>query len=142
MRFAAIVHIGDTKEYEAGALPSANALEVMGKFNDELINAGVMLSGDGFHASSKGALIRFGPDNKPAVTEGPFEDTQGLIGGFWIWKVRSKKEAVEWAKRAPMDPGDTIELRRLFEPSDFGGEVEAHEKARLKRIEKQQKGTG
>lgn len=138
MRFAAIVHLGDTKEYEAGALPSRNALEIMGRFNDELIAAGVLLSGEGFHASAKGALVRFDVDGLPVVVGGPFEDTKNLIGGYWIWRVDSQEEAVAWAKRSPMDPGDSIELRQLFESADFDEEIAVAENARNERLKKLQ----
>jgi hypothetical protein len=134
-----LVYPGNIKGYEAGQMPDPELLEKMGKFNEELVEAGVMLSGEGLHPSSKGARVHFSGHGKKSVTDGPFAETKELIGGFWIWQVKSKEEALEWAKRAPMEEGATLELRQLFEPSDFGPEVEAQEKKLLEKMEKQQR---
>jgi hypothetical protein len=112
------------KVTEAGVLPSREDLEVMGKYNQELIDAGVLLDGAGFQPSSKGAKLTF-PDGKPQVTDGPFIETKELIAGYWMIKVKSKEEAIEWAKRVPFDriPNNgrvaEIELRQMFEIEDF-----------------------
>jgi hypothetical protein len=119
MRFMVIVKA--TKESEAGQLPSTELLTAMGKYNEELVKAGIMLAGDGLHPSSKGARVRFdGP--KRTVTDGPFAETKELIAGFWIWQVRSLDEAIEWVKRCPnpMDGPSEIEIRQIFEAEDFG----------------------
>ena len=117
MRFMVIVKA--TKESEAGVLPDRKILEAMGKYNDELVKAGVMLAGEGLHASSKGARVKFDGPNR-TVTDGPFAETKELIAGFWMWKVKSKEEAIEWLKRAPFGGGTEVELRQVFEPEDFG----------------------
>lgn len=138
MRFMVIVLPGDLKDYEAGKMPEQQLLENMGKFNEELVNAGVMLSGEGLHPSSKGARMHFpGKGKQPSITDGPFPDAR--VGGFWIWQVKSKAEALEWAKRAPMEDGATLELRQVFEPSDFGPEIEQQEKQLLEKLKQQQK---
>jgi len=119
MRFMIIVKA--TKDSEAGAMPSPQLLTDMGKFNEELAKAGVLLAGDGLQPSSKGARVRFsGP--KRAVVDGPFAETKELVAGFWLWKVKSKEEAIEWVKRCPNPmPGDSeIEIRQVFEADDFG----------------------
>jgi hypothetical protein len=120
MRFMVIVRA--TKTSEAGGLPDEKLLADMGKFNEELVKAGVMLAGDGLQPSSKGARVKFSRDNKRTVVDGPFSETKELIAGFWIWKVKSKQEAIEWAKRAPSPfPGEAceIEIRQVFEAEDF-----------------------
>jgi hypothetical protein len=117
MRFMVIVKA--TKESEAGVLPDRKILEAMGKYNDELVKAGVMLAGEGLHASSKGARVKFDGPNR-TVTDGPFAETKELIAGFWLWKVKSKEEAIEWLKRAPFGGGTEVELRQVFETEDFG----------------------
>jgi hypothetical protein len=116
MRFMVIVKAD--KNSEAGVLPDRKILEDMGKYNDELLKAGVMLAGEGLHASSKGARVRF-DGNKRTVTDGPFAETKELIAGYWMWQVKSKEEAIEWLKRAPFDGGTEIELRQVFETEDF-----------------------
>ena len=116
MRFMVIVKA--SKESEAGVLPSKQLLDEMGKFNEELVKAGVMLAGEGLHASSKGARVKF-DGSKRIVTEGPFAETKELIAGFWLWKVKSRQEAIEWLKRAPFRDG-TVEIRQVFEAEDFG----------------------
>jgi len=116
MRFMVIVKA--SKESEAGILPSKQLLDEMGKFNEELVKAGVMLAGEGLQASSKGARVTF-DGNKRIVTDGPFAETKELVAGFWLWKVKSKDEAIEWLKRAPFRDG-TVEIRQVFEAEDFG----------------------
>ena len=118
MRFMVLVKA--TKDSEAGVLPSEKMLAEMGKFNEELVNAGVMLAGEGLHASSKGARVRFS-GRKPTVIDGPFTETKELIAGFWMWKVKSKEEAIEWLKRAPFE-NEEVEIRQVFEAEDFGAE--------------------
>ena len=119
MRFMVIVKAD--KNSEAGVLPDRTLLAEMGKYNEELIKAGVMLSGDGLQPSSKGVRVKF-DGNKRTVTDGPFAETKELIAGFWIWKVNSKQEAIEWLKRAPFDGGAELEIRQVFEAEDFGAE--------------------
>lgn len=117
MRFMVIVKA--SKESEAGILPDEKILTAMGKYNEELMKAGVILAGEGLHASSKGARVKFSGKDR-IVTDGPFPETKELIAGFWLWKVNSKQEAIEWLKRAPFDGGTEIEIRQVFEPEDFG----------------------
>jgi hypothetical protein len=107
---------------EAGVMPSTEMLAEMGKFNKELVEAGVMLAGEGLAPSSKGKRIRFSGSQR-TVKDGPFAETKELIAGFWLWQVRSMEEAVEWLKRAPFDGGTEVELRPVFELEDFGGEL-------------------
>jgi hypothetical protein len=116
MRFA--VFVKATKESEAGVLPTQQELADMGNFNEELVKAGIMLAGEGLQASSKGTRIDFA-GSKRTVTDGPFAETKELVAGFWIWKVRSREEAIEWAKRIPFKEGQ-VELRQVFEDEDFG----------------------
>ena len=121
MRFMIIVKA--SKDSEAGVMPSEKLLAEMGKFNEELANAGVMLAGEGLQASSKGARVKFS-GSKRTVIDGPFAETKELIAGFWIWQVKSKQEAIEWVKRCPNPHnGDSeIEIRQIFEAEDFGAE--------------------
>ena len=122
MRFMVIVKA--SKDSEAGKMPSQELLAAMGKYNEELVKAGIMLSGEGLHPSSKGVRVRFS-GNKRIVTDGPFAETKELIAGFWMWQVKSKEEAIEWVKRCPNPmPGteSEIELRQVFEADDFGDE--------------------
>ncbi|MGB9078965.1 MAG: YciI family protein [Terracidiphilus sp.] len=114
-----MVIVKASKESEAGVLPSTEILQKMGKFNEELVKAGVMLAGEGLHASSKGKRVKF-ESQKRTVTDGPFTESKELIAGFWLWQVRSMDEAVEWLKRAPFDGGTEIEIRRVFEAEEFG----------------------
>jgi hypothetical protein len=116
MRFAILVKA--SKESEAGVLPTEQELAEMGKFNEELVKAGIMLAGEGLQASSHGARVRFS-GSKPTVSDGPFAETKELVAGFWIWQVRSKEEALEWAKRIPFREGE-VEIRQVFEAEDFG----------------------
>jgi hypothetical protein len=119
MRFMVIVKA--TPETEAGILPTQEILDTMGKYNNELARAGVMLAGEGLHASSKGARVRFSGGEKKVV-DGPFAESKELVAGFWIIQAKSKEEAVEWAMRAPMSDGDELEIRQVFEAEDFGDE--------------------
>ena len=117
MRFMVIVKAN--KDSEAGAMPDKRILDEMGKYNDELIKAGVMLAGEGLHPSSKGKRIRFS-GNQRIVSDGPFAETKELIAGFWLLKAKSLDEVVEWVKRAPFDGGEELEIRQVFESEDFG----------------------
>jgi hypothetical protein len=133
MRFMVIVKA--TKDSEAGGLPDPKLLAEMGKFNEELVKAGVMLAGEGLQPSSKGARVRFSGSNR-TVVDGPFAETKELIAGFWLWQVRSKEEAIEWVKRCPNPmPGDSeIEIRQVFEPDEVdpsGAMRERRERAGL-----------
>lgn len=120
-------------ESEAGAMPDTEALAAMGNFNEQLVDAGVMLMGEGLHPSSKGARVRFtGKQRK--VIDGPFADTKQLIAGFWLWQVRSMDEALEWLKRAPFDGGAEIELRQVVEMHDFGDAATPEIRAREARL--------
>ena len=114
-----MVIVKASKESEAGVLPSTQMLADMGKYNEELVKAGIMLAGEGLQASAKGKRIRF-DGSKRTVVDGPFAETKELIAGFWLWQVRSIDEAVEWLKRAPFGPGDEVEIRQVFEAEDFG----------------------
>ena len=107
------------KNSEAGILPRKELLGSMGKYNEELVKAGIMLAGEGLQASSKGKRVKFSGE-KRTITDGPFAETKELIAGFWLWQVRSMDEAVEWLKRAPFDGGTEVEIRRVFEAEDFG----------------------
>jgi hypothetical protein len=106
------------KDSEAGILPSQELLTEMGKYNEELHKAGILLAMEGLQSSAKGKRVKFG-DGKRIVTDGPFAETKELIGGFWLWKVKSMDEAVEWLKRAPFDGGAEVEIRQIFELEDF-----------------------
>ena len=121
MRFMVIVKA--TKDSEAGVMPKEQLLAEMGKFNEELVKAGVMLAGEGLQPSSKGARVRFSGE-KRTVIDGPFAETKELIAGFWLWQVKSKEEAIEWVKRCPNphDEETEIEIRQVFEAEDFGAE--------------------
>jgi hypothetical protein len=121
MRF--VVMVKATKDSEAGKMPSTRLLEEMGKFNEELVKAGIMLAGEGLHPSAKGVRVRFDGD-KRTVVDGPFAETKELVAGFWIWQVKSLAEAIEWVKRCP-NPHEgegEIEIRQVFEAEDFGAE--------------------
>jgi hypothetical protein len=135
MRF--VVMVKASKESEAGVMPSQALLEAMNKFNEDLVNAGVMLAGEGLQPSSKGARVRY-LGSKRTVVDGPFAETKELIAGFWIWQVKSLEEAVEWAKRCPnpFEGGESeVEIRQVFEAEDFGDEFtpEMREKERQLR---------
>jgi hypothetical protein len=133
MRFMVIVKAD--KNSEAGVLPSHELLAEMGKFNEELVKAGVMLAGEGLQASSKGARVKFS-GNKRTVTDGPFTETKELVAGFWLWQVRSKEEAIEWLKRAPFREGE-VEIRQVFEAEDFGAEFTPELREQEERLRKQ-----
>jgi hypothetical protein len=120
MRFMVIVKAD--KHSEAGALPDTKILTEMGNFNEQLVKAGVMLAGEGLHPSSKGVRVKFS-DGKQTVTDGPFAETKELIAGFWMWRVKSKDEAIEWLKRAPFGGGTEVEIRQVFETEDFGANM-------------------
>ena len=133
MRFMIIVKA--TQDSEAGALPGEKLLTAMGKYNEELAKAGILLAGEGLQASSKGVRVRFsGP--KRTVVDGPFAETKELVAGFWMWKVKSKEEAIEWVKRCPNPmPGDSeIEIRQLFEAEDFGEQFTPELKEQAERV--------
>src|SRR5438034_5901865 len=133
MRFMVLVKAN--KESEAGVLPDQKILAAMGKYNDELVKAGVMLAGEGLHSSSKGARVKF-DGAKRTVTDGPFAETKELIAGFWLWQVRSKDEAIEWLKRAPFQEGE-VEIRQVFEADDFGDNMTPELRAQEERLRKQ-----
>jgi len=133
MRFMIIVKA--TQDSEAGVMPSEELLTAMGKYNEELAAAGIMLAGEGLQPSTKGARVRFsGP--KRTVVDGPFAETKELIAGFWMWKVKSKQEAIEWVKRCPNPmPGDSeIEIRQVFEAEDFGEQFTPELKEQAERV--------
>jgi hypothetical protein len=133
MRFMVIVKA--TPETEAGVLPDQKILTEMGKFNEELTKAGIMLAGEGLQASSKGARVRF-QGGKRTVIDGPFSETKELIAGFWLWQVRSKEEAIQWLKRAPFQEGE-VELRQVFEAEDFGADFTPELREQEERIRQQ-----
>jgi hypothetical protein len=138
-----MVIVKATKNSEAGVMPSEQLLAAMGKYNEELVKAGIMLAGEGLHPSSRGKRIKFS-GNKRTVTDGPFTETKELIAGFWIWQVRSMEEALEWARRCPDPmPGEEaeLELRRVFGAEDFGAEFtpELREKDEQLRAELERK---
>ena len=136
MRFMIVMK--SNKESEAGIMPTQTLLEEMGKYNEELVKAGVMLAADGLHASSKGARVRFS-GGKATVIDGPFAETKELIAGYWLWQVKSKGEAIEWVKRCPNPmPGDSeIEIRQVFEAEDFGAEFTPELRAQEERLRAQ-----
>jgi hypothetical protein len=131
MRFMVIVKA--CKDSEAGILPSKELLTKMGKFNEELIKAGVMLAGDGLHASSKGKRVRFA-EGRTTVIDGPFAESKELVAGFWMWQTRSMEEAVEWLKRAPFDGGAEVEIRQVFEAEEFGSDLSPELRRREERM--------
>src|SRR5213596_929767 len=131
MRFMVIVKAN--KDSEAGILPSTEILTAMGKFNEELVKAGVMLAGEGLHPSSKGVRVRFS-GGKHTVIDGPFAETKELVAGFWLWQVKSKEEAIEWLKRAPFGGGTEIEIRQVFEADDFGPQLTPELRAQEERL--------
>jgi hypothetical protein len=134
MRFAVLVKAN--KDSEAGILPTQKELADMGKFNEELVKAGVMLAGEGLHPSSKGVRVKFS-GNKPTVIDGPFAETKELVAGFWLWQCRSLEEAIEWLKRAPFDGGAEVEIRPVFEAEDFGAEFTPELREQEQRIAQQ-----
>jgi len=136
MRF--MIMIKANKDTEAGVMPSEQLLTEMGKFNEELVKAGVMLAGEGLQPSSKGARVKFSGDRR-AVIDGPFAETKELIAGFWLWQVKSKEEAIEWVKRCPnpLNGESEIEIRQVFETSDFGDEFTPKLREAEKRMREQ-----
>jgi hypothetical protein len=133
MRFMIIVKA--TKDSEAGVMPSQKLLAEMGKYNEELVKAGIMLAGEGLHPSSKGARVKFA-GSKRTVTDGPFSETKELIAGFWLWQVKSREEAIEWVKRCPNphEGESEIEIRQVFEAEDFGAEFTPELKEQEERL--------
>jgi len=133
MRFMIIVKA--TKDSEAGIMPDEKLLTEMGKYNEELVRAGVMLAGEGLHPSSRGARVRFSGTQR-TVVDGPFAETKELIAGFWLWQVKSLEEAIEWVKRCPNPmPGESeIEIRQVFEAEDFGEEFTPELRAQEERL--------
>jgi hypothetical protein len=136
MRFMVLVKA--SRNSEAGTMPDQKLLAAMGKYNEELVKAGVMLAGEGLHPSSKGARVLFSGE-KRTVVNGPFPETKQLVAGFWLWRVKSKEEAIEWARRCPNPTGDEgeIELRQVFEAEDFGAELTPELRQREERLRDQ-----
>jgi hypothetical protein len=136
MRF--MVMVKATKDSEAGVLPDEKILTAMGKFNEELVKAGVMLAGEGLQPTSKGARVKFS-GSKRTVIDGPFAEAKELIAGFWLWEVKSKEEAIEWVKRCPnpFDGDSEIEIRQVFEAEDFGAEFTPELRAQEERLRAQ-----
>jgi hypothetical protein len=134
MRFMVIVKAD--KNSEAGVLPDKKILTEMGKYNEELAKAGVILAMEGLQPSSKGARVRFS-DGKRTVTDGPFTETKELVAGFWLWQVKSKEEAIEWLKRAPFGGGTEVEIRQVFEAEDFGAEFTPELREQEERVRAQ-----
>lgn len=133
MRFMVIVKAD--KNSEAGAMPTEKMLTEMGKFNEELAKAGVMLAGEGLHPTSKGARVKFA-DGKQSVIDGPFAETKELIAGFWLWQVKSLDEAIGWLKRAPFENTE-VEIRQVFEAADFGDEFTPELRKQEERVRAQ-----
>jgi hypothetical protein len=131
-----MVIVKANKNTEAGIMPSTDILTAMGKFNEELVKAGVLLAADGLHASSKGKRVKFSGQQR-TVTDGPFAETKELIAGYWLWQVKSIEEAVEWLKRAPFDGGTEIEIRPVFEFADFGAQLTPELKSQEERLRAQ-----
>jgi hypothetical protein len=128
-----MVFVKANKESEAGQMPTTELLAEMGKYNEQLVKAGVMLAGEGLQPSSKGKRVKFSGTQR-TVTDGPFAETKELIAGFWIWKVSSMDEAVEWLKKAPFGGGTEIEIRPIFEAEDFGKELTPELRERESRL--------
>jgi hypothetical protein len=131
-----MVFVKANKDSEAGIMPSTELLTAMGKFNEELVKAGVMLDGNGLHASKKGKRVKFSGQQR-TVIDGPFAETKELIAGYWLWQVKSIEEAVEWLKRAPFDGGTEVEIRPVFENADFGAQLTPELKAQDERLRAQ-----
>ena len=128
-----MVIVKASKESEAGEMPSEQILRDMGKYNEELVNAGIMLAGEGLHPTSKGKRVRFSGAER-TVIDGPFAETKELIAGYWLWKVKSIDEAIAWLKKAPFDGGTEIEVRPVFEAEDFGKEFTPELREQEKRL--------
>jgi len=132
-----MVIVKANKDSEAGVLPSTELLTEMGRFNEELVRAGVMLAGEGLHPSAKGVRVKFAA-GKSVVTDGPFTETKELIAGFWLWQVKSMEEAVEWLRRSPFrHGGEELEIRRVFEAEDFGANATEEVRERDRRLRTQ-----
>ena len=131
-----LVIVKANSESEAGIMPSTELLTAMGKYNEELVKAGIMLAGEGLHPSSKGKRVKFN-GGKSVVTDGPFAETKELVAGFWLWQVRSMDEAIEWLKRSPFDGGAEIEVRPIFDPEDFGANLTPELREQEERLRKQ-----
>jgi hypothetical protein len=131
-----LVMVKANKDSEAGVMPTEKLLTEMGKFNEELVKAGVMLAGEGLHPSAKGKRIKFS-GGKQTITDGPFTETKELVAGFWLWQVRSIEEAVEWLKRSPFDGGAEVEIRPVFEAEDFGAELTPELREQEERLRRQ-----
>ena len=134
MRFMVIVKAD--KDSEAGVMPSEKMLTDMGNFNQQLVDAGVMLAGEGLQPSSKGARVKFDSKGNTSVIDGPFAETKELVAGFWVWKCNSKDEAIEWLKKAPFENTE-VEIRQVFEAEDFGEEFTPEARAQEERIREQ-----
>jgi len=128
-----MVIVKASKESEAGQMPSEQLLRDMGNFNEQLVNAGIMLAGEGLHPTSKAKRVKFSGPSK-TVIDGPFAETKELVAGYWIWKVKSMDEAVDWLKRAPFDGGTEVEIRPIFEAEDFGKEFTPELRAQEDRL--------
>jgi hypothetical protein len=131
-----MVIVKANKDSEAGILPSAEILTAMGKYNEQLVKAGVMLEGEGLQSSAKGKRVKF-DRGKHTITDGPFAESKELIAGFWLWQVRSMDEAIEWLKRSPFDGGTEIEVRQVFETEDFGSELTPEARERDQQLRKE-----
>ncbi|HEX6966955.1 MAG TPA: YciI family protein [Gemmatimonadaceae bacterium] len=133
-----MVMVKANKDTEAGVLPSTELLAAMGKYNEELVRAGVMLAGEGLHPSSKGARVRFSGDSRKVI-DGPFTEAKELVAGFWLWQVKSMDEAIEWAKRCPNPTGaeSELEIRQVFEADDFGEALTPELRAQEERMRAQ-----
>lgn len=135
MRF--MVMVKATKDSEAGVMPDPSLFEEMNRFNEQLVEAGVMQAGEGLHPSSKGARVKFSADNKRTVVDGPFAETKELVAGFWLWKCKSRDEAIAWARRCPSPfPGQEceIEIRQVYEAEDFGDALPAEVREKEERL--------
>jgi hypothetical protein len=131
-----MVIVKEDKDSEAGVMPSEQLLTEMGRYNEELVKAGIMLAGEGLQPSSKGVRVKFSGHQR-TVIDGPFAESKELVAGFWLWQVKSKDEAIEWLKRAPFDGGTEIELRQVFEAEDFGAELTPELREREERLRAQ-----
>jgi hypothetical protein len=131
-----MVFVKASKQSEAGEMPSEEILTEMGKFNEQLVKAGVMLAGEGLHPTSKGKRVKFSGEQR-TVIDGPFAESKELVAGFWLWQVKSMDEAVEWLKRAPFDGGTEVEIRPVFEAEDFGREFTPELRAQEERLRAQ-----
>ena len=134
-----MVIVKASKESEAGQMPDEKILRDMGNFNEQLVNAGVMVAGEGLHPTSSGKRVKFSGSTR-TVTDGPFAETKELVAGYWVWKVKSMDEAVDWLKRAPFDGGAEVEIRPIFEADDFGQEFTPELREQEERLRAKAKG--